>query len=164
MRRLLRAPRSVRRLPRRLQRSMRPRNVLGALSILLSFAVIYSALSGPPPRGSAGRTDQVLRAMGLPPEEAGIVSPALDPVPTLAASPRFVLPLVHRPERWAVRTPLAAPPAVAETAPPPAASTTAPHVVARPAPAILPNPAPSQTPVPARPCKGAARRPDSRRR
>lgn len=157
-RRLPRVPRPVRRLARRLRRSMRPSNLLGTLSVLLSFAVIYSALSGPPPRGSAGRTDQVLKALGLPPEEAGILSPALDPVPTLSASPRFVLPLIHQPERWAVRTPLRQPPVVATIAPPatpPAGLATAPLVVARPAQAPLPvpiQPAPAQ-PAPAQPAQ-----------
>jgi len=95
----------VRRALRALARFARPRNVLTTLSVVLSLAILHAALNTPPPRSSAHRTDAVLRALGLPPEEAGTLT-APDSVPTLTASPRFVLPLTREPERWALREPL----------------------------------------------------------
>lgn len=96
----------MRRWLRSAGRLTRPRNVLTGLCFLLSLAIVHAAITGPPPRSSAHRTEAVLRALGLPPEDAGALSPALEPVPTLSASPRFVLPLTHAPERWALRGPL----------------------------------------------------------
>lgn len=134
-RRAWRPPRRARRWLRAASRLTRPRNLLTGVSLLLSLLVIYVAVTGPPPRSSANRTDAVLKALGLPPEDAGTLSAALDPVPTLTASPRFVLPLTQEPERWALRGPL--PPIT------PAPETTAPEPAPPPAVAALPpEPAP----------------------
>jgi polysaccharide deacetylase 2 family uncharacterized protein YibQ len=127
----LRLPRVVRRTGRRLRRRLRPRNLAVAAALIASLAVTALSLSTPPMRSHAHRTDPVLRALGLPPEE--VTAP--DPVPMLAASPRFVLPLLRRDEKRVLVFQRPAPPpspAVAVVAPPPAAP---PRVVPRPEPA-----------------------------
>ena len=63
--------------------------------MLVSFGVVLNALSGPPIRATVFRTDPVLRALGVPDEEPAGELAALTAVPSLSASPRFVLPLVR---------------------------------------------------------------------
>ena len=88
-------PRIARRLGRRARRALKWRNVAAALLIAISFSVVMAALSGPPSRATVFRTDPVLRAMGVPEDEPEGEFAALAAVPSLSASPRFVLPLVR---------------------------------------------------------------------
>jgi polysaccharide deacetylase 2 family uncharacterized protein YibQ len=139
----------VRRLLRLLARATRPRTLVAIVAVVLSLAVIAAAVTGPPKRSTANRTDPVLRALGLPAEETEALAATEDPVPTLSGSPRFVLPIVREPERWALRGPLRPPPDLVARAPdpPPAeAAPAAPATVARPAPP--PRPAPAVVPRP----------------
>src|SRR5688572_20973982 len=114
-----RPPRPVRRGGRALLRWVRPRNLLMTFVFLASAVIVALALGGPTPRGGAHRTDPVLKALGLPPEEAGIAATA-DTVPSLVASPRFVLPMpMSPPERWNFAGPIRLPPPELPAPPPP---------------------------------------------
>ena len=88
-------PRVARRAGRRLRRALGWRNIAAAFLIAVSFAVVMAALSGPPSRATVFRTDPVLRAMGVPQDEPAGEYAALAAVPSLSASPRFVLPVVR---------------------------------------------------------------------
>lgn len=139
-RRSWRPPRPVRRGARAFQRWARPRNLLATLVLLLSAAIVTYAVTGPTSRGGANRTDPVLEALGLPPEEAELAA-TVDPVPSLVASPRFVLPLPTAPERWELNGPIRAPappPEPAVPALPPTPAPEPPQVVVRPAPEAPP--------------------------
>lgn len=146
-----RPPRPVRRGGRALRRWARPRNLLATLVLLLSFGVIIHAVTGPPSRGGAHRTDPVLQALGLPPEEAGLAATA-DAVPSLVASPRFVLPMPAAPERWDLAGPIRLPPPL--PSPPPAVAVLPPPPVEvvppldEPAPRVLARPTPTPPPAP----------------
>jgi hypothetical protein len=154
-------PRVARRAGRRLRRALGWRNLAAALLIAVCFAVIMAALSGPPPRATAFRTDPVLRAMGVPQDEPAGEYAALAAVPSLSASPRFVLPVVRDAgkRRLAALPPApSSPPAPAmappvdvaaiepAAAPPPVKPPGAPEAVvdapARAVPAPVPVPAP----------------------
>ena len=101
-----------------LRRALTWRNVAAALLIAISLSVVMAALSGPPSRATVFRTDPVLRAMGVPEDEPEGEFAALAAVPSLSASPRFVLPLV-RDEGKRLLAALPPPVAVPEPAPRP---------------------------------------------
>jgi uncharacterized protein len=127
-------PRRARRgwLARRLRRAVRPRGLATAALILASFAVIAAALTGPPSRATVFRTDPVLRALGLPEEEPE--QAALAAVPSLSASPRFVLPLIRDGGKRllaALPPPVPPPP---QPEPPPAAVAVPPPLLVSPKP------------------------------
>lgn len=86
---------------------------------MVSCVVVLVALTGPERRPTFYRTDPVRRALGLPMEDAVTMAEAQGEVPSLSASPRFVLPSGLEPEKWAFG-PLPRPPA--EPAPPAVAS------------------------------------------
>jgi polysaccharide deacetylase 2 family uncharacterized protein YibQ len=118
---------------------LRPVNLAVTAIILLSALTVVGAITGPQTRATGFRTDPVLRALGVPPEErAGSLAEA-DAVPSLSATPRFVLPLVRRTGRRALVLPE---PGGAPVPPPP------PVVAALPA-APVPRPAIPPAPVPA---------------
>jgi len=128
----------VRRAWRRLRRRTRPLNLAAVALVVLSGVVVANALRGPPIRVSSFRTDPVLRALGVPDEEPTADLAALTQVPSLSASPRFVLPLIRSDHKRALA---ALPPA------PPPPPPQAPLVVARPAPPELDVPPAASAPV-----------------
>ncbi|MFL5336541.1 MAG: divergent polysaccharide deacetylase family protein [Geminicoccaceae bacterium] len=143
--------RGVRRGWQRLRRRLRPLNLAAIALVVISGVVVVNALRGPPIRASSFRTDPVLRAMGLPDEEPTADLAALTQVPSLSASPRFVLPLVRDEHKrvLAALQPLPPPvpsqapivlarPVLPEVAPPPAAP--APVLAAKAAPEGEPKP------------------------
>ena len=113
--------RGLRRAWQRLRRGLRPLNLAAAALVVISTVVVVQALRGPPARVSSFRTDPVLRALGIPDEEPTADLAALTQVPSLSASPRFVLPLVRGDHKRLL------------AALPPAAEPVAPVVMARPA-------------------------------
>mgnify|MGYP000446876029 CR=1 FL=1 len=134
--------RGPRRAWQRLRRGLRPLNLAAAALVVISAVVVVQALRGPPTRVSSFRTDPVLRALRIPDEEPTTDLAALTKVPSLSASPRFVLPLVRGDHKRL----LAGLPPPAEPVPP-----AAPVVVARPVlpETVLPETVPPETVPPA---------------
>jgi polysaccharide deacetylase 2 family uncharacterized protein YibQ len=131
--------RGLPRLARRIWRALRPRNLLTALAIAVSLLVVLMALTGPPRQPEPYRTDPVRKAMGLPTEDAMPMAEAQGQVPSLSASPRFVLPSGPALEAWALG-PLPRPPA--EPAGPAQPEPTPPAVAS-----AEPTPPPEEPPV-----------------
>jgi polysaccharide deacetylase 2 family uncharacterized protein YibQ len=131
----------VRRALRRLRRGLRPRNLVTALVLLVSLLVVAIALTGPERRPTPYRTDPVRKALGLPMEETVKLAETQSPVPSLSASPRFVLPDTVEPERW-VLTALPALPA--EPQPPVVAAVEPPSAAPEPPRPPSPEPAPPE--------------------
>ena len=141
--------RGLRRAWQRLRRGLRPLNLAAAALVVISAVVVVQALRGPPARVSSFRTDPVLRALGIPDEEPTADLVALTQVPSLSASPRFVLPLVRGDhKRLLAALPPVAPgapvvvarPALPETAVPESAPVT---IATLPSNRLIPFPSPS---------------------
>jgi polysaccharide deacetylase 2 family uncharacterized protein YibQ len=111
-------------------------------ALAASLIVVAAALHGPETRATVYRTDPVLRALGLPMEEPAAAVASLDEVPSLSASPRFVLPLVRHGEKRVLPvrpTPAPAPPSLGAVAAAPAAAVV-PLAVPSPPPRVVPKP------------------------
>ena len=147
-------PRLARRLGRRLRRKLGWRKIGAALLIAISLSVVMAALSDPPSRATVFRTDPVLRAIGVPEDEPEGEFAALAAVPSLSASPRFVLPVLRDegkrllaalPPEIAIAPPVemaavepAAPPATTPPAPEAQPLRPAPQLALKPRSATLP--------------------------
>lgn len=146
---MLRLPRVVRRLGRRLGRSLAWRNLVVMAVLAVCVVLVLGAVMGPPGRGNSSyRTAPVLRAMGVPDDESRRVATAWADIPSLSVSPRFVLPLVRDESK---RRLVAPPPKVVAALPSPAPVDESPPAAPESRPAAPPAPPPLASLEPAVP-------------
>lgn len=138
----------VRRTGRRLRRITWV-GVVGTVLALAGLVVILGVLLSPPPSATTFRTEPVLRALRMIPDEPVPADALTEPVASLSVSPRLSLPMVAPPVKRVLPLP--------EMDPPVAAAPAAPEADAAPEPALAPEPAPAPEIAAAPPAAPAAR-------